>query len=137
MVPGGVHRDRAVVQPLGGIVTDYFVRIEFQERGSLHAHMVVWVAGFPSPQTHPVEYVAAVDAVVQTEVPRPADTPDGHSFFSPALLEIVLRCQRHLFSHTGACRVVNGAEEKRNAKKDSIRENAAKKRAQEREAAVL
>jgi hypothetical protein len=33
---------------LGGHVEDYWWRIEFQNRGSLHLHMIVWIKDFPS-----------------------------------------------------------------------------------------
>ena len=36
---------------LGGKVHDFFIRIEFQDRGFPHAHCLVWVAGSPDAQT--------------------------------------------------------------------------------------
>jgi hypothetical protein len=44
-------------QPIGNI-KDYFYRVEFQQRGSPHIHMLVWVNDAPSISTHTDEEVA-------------------------------------------------------------------------------
>lgn len=41
-----------------GIIEDYFYRIEFQQRGSPHVHMLLWIKDAPTVQTHPYEEVA-------------------------------------------------------------------------------
>lgn len=41
-----------------GITVDYFYRIEFQQRGSPHVHMLLWIKDAPTVQTHPYEEVA-------------------------------------------------------------------------------
>ena len=38
--------------PLGKI-SNYFYRIEFQQRGSPHAHAILWVEGAPQPDANP------------------------------------------------------------------------------------
>jgi len=38
-------------RPIGEIV-DYFYRIEFQQRGSPHVHMLVWIKNAPSTKSH-------------------------------------------------------------------------------------
>lgn len=112
-----------------------FDSVSFDGRGlrcSLHAHMILWVEDFPRIDHEPIRFLDAVDAVVQTEVPR----PEHHSFYSPELRELVLRHQRHRFTHSKTCRSANADEEKRDMKKDAIRQNAARKRAEARVAAV-
>lgn len=38
-------------QPLG-MVRDYFARVEFQNRGSPHIHMFLWIDGVPNEITN-------------------------------------------------------------------------------------
>ena len=35
-----------------GEITDYMIRIEFQERGSPHAHCIVWIKNTPKHGVH-------------------------------------------------------------------------------------
>ncbi|XP_060603545.1 uncharacterized protein LOC132756482 [Ruditapes philippinarum] len=44
--------------PLGK-VTDYFYRVEFQQRGSPHIHMIVWVENAPKLNVDSIEEIAA------------------------------------------------------------------------------
>lgn len=41
-----------------GIIEDYFYRIEFQQRGSPHVHMLVWIKDAPTVQENTYEEVA-------------------------------------------------------------------------------
>lgn len=41
-----------------GIIEDYFYRIEFQQRGSPHVHMLVWIKDAPTVQKNTYEEVA-------------------------------------------------------------------------------
>lgn len=43
-------------EPLGKVV-DYFYRVEFQQRGSPHIHMLVWIENTPHYKSHSVEEV--------------------------------------------------------------------------------
>lgn len=43
-------------QPIGKI-KDYFYRVEFQQRGSPHIHMLVWIKDAPSISKHTVDKV--------------------------------------------------------------------------------
>ena len=45
-------------KPLG-IITDYFYRVEFQQRGSPHIHMIVWVENAPKFGTNTDDDIAA------------------------------------------------------------------------------
>lgn len=59
-------------RPLGSI-NDYFWRIEFQERGSPHVHMLLWVEGSPDMSsllegTLPADLEEFVDSVLSAKV---------------------------------------------------------------------
>ncbi|XP_061195058.1 uncharacterized protein LOC133203256 [Saccostrea echinata] len=41
-----------------GFIEDFFYRIEFQQKGSPHVHMLLWIKDAPSVQTHSYEEVA-------------------------------------------------------------------------------
>ncbi|XP_056001840.1 uncharacterized protein LOC130048804 [Ostrea edulis] len=41
-----------------GFIEDFFYRIEFQQRGSPHVHMLLWIKDAPSVQTHSYEEVS-------------------------------------------------------------------------------
>lgn len=41
-----------------GSLQDYFYRIEFQQRGSPHVHMLVWIEDAPSTQHSTLEDIA-------------------------------------------------------------------------------
>ena len=45
-------------EPLGKVV-DYFYRVEFQQRGSPHIHMLIWISNVPNYNTHTIEEVTA------------------------------------------------------------------------------
>ena len=55
------------VGPIGEIV-DYFYRVEFQQRGSPHVHMLVWIANAPNMATHCEQDITQfVDTYVTTK----------------------------------------------------------------------
>lgn len=74
----------------GGKVVDHWWRIEFQNRGSPHLHMVLWVDGIPSFDTP--EGISKIDDVISCALP----TEDIE------LLNLVSTLQRH--SHTSTCK---------------------------------
>ena len=83
---------KSKANPLGEII-DYVIRIEFQARGSPHAHTVLWVKNAPR-----------IDIDTDEEV---CDFIDKHMSCAlpvddPALCEIVKSVQRH--SHSAYCR---------------------------------
>ena len=81
-------------QPIGPVV-HFFYRIEFQQRGSPHAHGVVWIKDAPDPETDSPQTVAAfVDRYVSCELPSVALDPELHS--------LVNQLQRH--THTASCK---------------------------------
>ena len=80
-------------QPLGKII-HYSYRIEFQQRGSPNAHIVIWVQGAPVPTDKDEDICAFKDRYVSCEIPD-KDT-DEH------LHSLVTTVQRH--SHTQTCR---------------------------------
>lgn len=73
----------------GGKVKDHWWRIEFQNRGSPHLHMVVWIEDHPSVATP--EGIAHIDSVCSTTIP-----PE-----TSELYELVKNCQIH--RHTSTC----------------------------------
>ena len=78
------------LQPLGAI-NDYFFRIEFQQRGSPHAHCVLWVDGAPQLATHSAnDVVEFIDKFATCHLP--SDDDEMH--------ELVL-LQKH--SHSKSC----------------------------------
>lgn len=82
-------------KPLGEI-SDYFMRIEFQMRGSPHIHMFVWVLNAPDLDTKQGQIDAPmfIDKYVSTEL------PDEHN--DPDLYHLVKTLQVH--HHTSSCK---------------------------------
>ena len=80
------------LNPLGEI-TDYKFRIEFQQRGSPHVHMVAWVKDAPSFEKNTISEVETfVDKYVTCELPD----------LDPDLKDHLTQVQRH--THSIACR---------------------------------
>ncbi|XP_054706995.1 uncharacterized protein LOC129216803 [Uloborus diversus] len=73
---------------LGGKVNDFWWRVEFQNRGSPHLHMIIWIENHPSFETP--EGILKLDEVLTCELP-PVDDE---------LYEIVKKCQIHHHTHT-------------------------------------
>ncbi|XP_078795965.1 uncharacterized protein LOC144988822 isoform X2 [Oryzias latipes] len=80
--------------PIGKIV-DFFYRIEFQQRGSPHVHVLFWIEGAPRIGKESEEEVAAfIDRYVTCEIPDDDEV----------LKEIVLAVQQHSRNHTKSCK---------------------------------
>ena len=84
--------------PLGEI-SDYFVRIEFQARGSPHAHMLLWVKDAPEiDKSSDREVIRFIDTYQTCSVPKD----------DLELKELVSKRQTHIHSSTcrrfGSCR---------------------------------
>ena len=77
--------------PLGKVI-HYFYRIEFQQRGSPHAHAILWVEGAPQPDADSQVICGFVDKYVQASIPKSDET----------LKALVTELQRH--SHSASCR---------------------------------
>ena len=83
---------KSKAHPLGEII-DYVIRIEFQARGSPHAHTVLWVKDAPKIDVHTDEEVCKfIDKHITCALPVDDQT----------LCEIVKSVQRH--SHSAYCR---------------------------------
>ena len=83
---------KSSVKPPGEIV-DYAIRIEFQARGSPHAHCVIWVKDAPKHLESPdSEICAFIDKYISCKLP----TEDGK------LRELVLLLQKH--KHSSYCK---------------------------------
>lgn len=80
-------------QMFGGKLKDFWWRIEFQNRGSPHLHMVVWIENHPSFETP--EGIRVLDEVCTCEMPSNDDE----------LYNIVKKCQVH--HHTPTCQKNN------------------------------
>ena len=81
-----------------GKVTDYMIRIEFQARGSPHAHTILWIENAPKFGTDPVEEVTAFIDRYQT-CDNPSDDTELHE---------LVQLQSHVHSSScirkGSCR---------------------------------
>ena len=83
---------KSTAKPLGEIV-DYAIRIEFQARGSPHAHCVIWVKDAPEYGEQSNDIVCNfIDQYVSCKVPK----EDGK------LKDLVLLLQKH--KHSSYCR---------------------------------
>jgi hypothetical protein len=81
-------------EPVGPVL-HYFYRIEFQQRGSPHAHGVLWIKGAPDPESDSEELITSfVDRYITCEIPSKAK--------SPKLYSLVTQLQKH--SHSGSCK---------------------------------
>ena len=82
-------------QPLGEI-SEYVQKIEFQVRGSPHAHCLLWVKDAPKVDENSDEEVCAfVDRFINGKIP--SDIPDNEDVRS-----LVMKLQTH--SHSPCCR---------------------------------
>lgn len=76
-------------EPLGRI-SDWFYRVEYQQRGSPHIHMLIWIEDAPEFQIKSdAEVTAYIDKIISCQ--KPTDNPE--------LLNLVNR-QLHRHSHT-------------------------------------
>ena len=83
---------KSSVHPLGEI-TDEAIRIEFQNRGSPHAHCVLWVKGAPKFSEHPDgEVCNFIDKYIACNIPNDNEK----------LKELVLLVQQH--KHSTYCK---------------------------------
>eukprot|EP00105_Crassostrea_gigas_P043473 XP_019927621.1 PREDICTED: uncharacterized protein LOC105339877 [Crassostrea gigas] len=83
-------------QPIGN-VTDYFQRVEFQQRGSPHMHCLYWVENAPNFDEDGEEEVCNfIDKYVSCALP--SDNEDLE------LKDIVLSVQQHSKKHSKSCR---------------------------------
>lgn len=78
--------------PFGYRISDYFVRIEFQVRGSPHAHVLLWLEGFPTDQQ---EIVKWIDSNIFGYIPAAEEDPSLHFLVK----------QLQTYRHTFTCRL--------------------------------
>lgn len=79
-----------------GTIVDYFARVEFQNRGSPHLHIFIWVMNFkPLKQLSYEEIVSFIDKHISTTIPLEQD--------NDLLRNLVLKLQKH--SHTQTCQL--------------------------------
>ncbi|XP_071150937.1 uncharacterized protein, partial [Mytilus edulis] len=79
-----------------GNVKDHFHRIEFQQRGSPHAHCLFWIKDAPLLDTHDDKTVCDfVDKYVTCDLPDVIVDPELH--------EIVTHVQQHSKNHSKSC----------------------------------
>ena len=55
--------------PFGSKVTDYLIQREFQQRGSVHYHVLFWLEEFPD-LNDAAGTVQFIDKVISTEIPN-------------------------------------------------------------------
>lgn len=88
------HIIKGKASPLGKI-QDHFARIEYQNRGSPHLHLFLWIADAPNVQTSSSrEIVNFIDQIIKTTIPSEHDDKELH--------DLVSRLQIH--HHTATCR---------------------------------
>ena len=82
--------------PLGKVI-DYFIRTEFQQRGSPHIHCLLWIADAPKlGQNTDQEVCDFIDRYITSQTPN-IDT-------DPELYEIVSTVQMHSKTHSKSCK---------------------------------
>lgn len=78
-----------------GEIVDYFYRIEYQQRGSPHVHIMVWCSDAPKFGKYSDEYVCRyIDRFITCQMPNKDDTSDEISQL------VVLQMHKH----TTTCR---------------------------------
>nr|XP_022307930.1 uncharacterized protein LOC111113930 [Crassostrea virginica] len=83
-------------EPIGK-VTDFFQRVEFQQRGSPHMHCLYWVENAPKLDEHGENAVCDfIDKYISCAVPNESEDME--------LREIVLGVQQHSKKHSKSCR---------------------------------
>ncbi|XP_062577465.1 uncharacterized protein LOC134239308 [Saccostrea cucullata] len=83
-------------KPIGN-VTDYFVRVEFQQRGSPHMHCLYWVENAPKFDEDDEETVCDfIDRYITCALPSENDDSE--------LRRIVLGVQQHSKNHSKSCK---------------------------------
>jgi hypothetical protein len=76
-----------------GNISDYFYRVEFQQRGSPHVHMVLWSSDAPDFQNSDDEELASfIDSYICCNLPSEQEDEE--------LYNLVNSLQRHVHSHT-------------------------------------
>lgn len=90
-----MHLLKSPAHPLGGALIDYFIRYEFQARGTPHIHCLFWIEGAPKLG---VDSDEAVTTFIDTNVSaQNVDETDE-------LHEIIMQVQTHSKSHTRSCK---------------------------------
>ena len=80
-----------------GCVSDYFYRVEFQQRGSPHMHCLFWVKNAPKLSDDGCDAVCAfIDKYVTCKLPSKSDDSE--------LNEIVSSVQQHSKNHSKSCK---------------------------------
>ena len=84
----------SAAHPLGHI-TDYLIKIEFQMRGSLHVHCLLWVKDAPKIDKHPDDIVCPfIDKYITTVIPPIAPENEHH-------IKLMENLQKH--THSDYC----------------------------------
>ena len=87
---------KSQLQPIGDLI-DYFLRVEFQHRGSPYIHMLVWIKNAPLLNTSSKEdIIDFIDRNITCERP---EEKDGSNEEHNTLAELV-KFQLHRHSHT-------------------------------------
>ncbi|XP_073975183.1 uncharacterized protein [Rhodnius prolixus] len=69
------------INPVLGFVEHYFWRVEYQERGAPHYHMLLWIRDSPGINNDSFEKVADfINTYICARLPDPLESPILHSF---------------------------------------------------------
>jgi hypothetical protein len=80
-----------------GKITDYFYRVEFQQRGAPHIHCLFWIESAPKLDTNSAQQVCEfIDKHISCQLPSADDDAELH--------EIVKAVQMHSKSHSKSCK---------------------------------
>ncbi|XP_061177698.1 uncharacterized protein LOC133186474 [Saccostrea echinata] len=83
-------------QPIGKVI-DYFVRVEFQQRGSPHMHCLYWVENAPKFDEDDEDTICAfIDKYITCSLPVEIDNTE--------LRKTVIGVQQHSKNHSKSCR---------------------------------
>ena len=81
---------RSEVSPLGKL-TDFYMRIEFQQRGSPHVHSLLWIENAPKYGVSPLnEVIEFIDRTITCKLPTTDSLLSGNE----------INLQRHKHTHT-------------------------------------
>ena len=91
------RKEIIINQKVIGKVKDHFHRIEFQQRGSPHAHCLFWIEDAPLLDTDDDQTVCDfVHKYATCDLPDPTIDPELH--------ELVCNVQQHSKNHSQSCR---------------------------------
>jgi hypothetical protein len=81
-----------------GVISHHVIKIEFQKRGSPHAHILLWIKNAPyvnKSQKEVDEIIRFLDGKINANVPNPMDHPEHERENVETLKQQILTHQKH------------------------------------------